>query len=238
LSNKEKVINELKGIADSEIAEHSARFFKSGPGEYGEGDQFLGIRVPNQRAIAKSYSHISLNDVHDLLKSPYHEIRLTALLILVYKYQKAKKYEQRENIYQFYIDHLDKVNNWDLVDSTAKYIVGQFLHEYNQDRSVLYTLSDSKNLWERRIAIIATFHFINKGDFETTLELSEKYLTDHEDLIHKATGWMLREIGKQNESVLINFLDMHYQKMPRTMLRYSIEKLDEPVRQRYLKGEI
>jgi 3-methyladenine DNA glycosylase AlkD len=238
LSNKEKVINELKGIADSEIAEHSARFFKSGPGEYGEGDQFLGIRVPKQRAIAKSYSHISLNDVHDLLKSPYHEIRLTALLILVYKYQKAKKYEQRENIYQFYIDHLDKVNNWDLVDSTAKYIVGQFLHEYNQDRSVLYTLSDSKNLWERRIAIIATFHFINKGDFETTLELSEKYLTDHEDLIHKATGWMLREIGKQNESVLINFLDMHYQKMPRTMLRYSIEKLDEPVRQRYLKGEI
>ncbi len=238
MSNKEKVINELKGIADSEIAEHSARFFKSGPGEYGEGDQFLGIRVPNQRAIAKSYSHISLNDVHDLLKSPYHEIRLTALLILVYKYQKAKKYEQRENIYQFYIDHLDKVNNWDLVDSTAKYIVGQFLHEYNQDRSVLYTLSDSKNLWERRIAIIATFHFINKGDFETTLELSEKYLTDHEDLIHKATGWMLREIGKQNESVLINFLDMHYQKMPRTMLRYSIEKLDEPVRQRYLKGEI
>lgn len=238
MSNKEKVINELKGIADSEIAEHSARFFKSGPGEYGEGDQFLGIRVPKQRAIAKSYSHISLNDVHDLLKSPYHEIRLTALLILVYKYQKAKKYEQRENIYQFYIDHLDKVNNWDLVDSTAKYIVGQFLHEYNQDRSVLYTLSDSKNLWERRIAIIATFHFINKGDFETTLELSEKYLTDHEDLIHKATGWMLREIGKQNESVLINFLDMHYQKMPRTMLRYSIEKLDEPVRQRYLKGEI
>jgi len=238
MNSSEKVVYDLKKIADSEIAEHSARFFKSGPGEYGEGDQFLGVRVPKQRKIAKSCRDISLGDVHELLQSPYHEVRLTALLILVYKYQKSKKFEERERICQFYITHLDKVNNWDLVDSSAKYIVGHFLYEYSQNRSVLYTLSDSECLWERRIAIIATFYFIDKGDFGITLELAEKFLTNAEDLIHKATGWMLREIGKQNELILRNFLDRNYQGMPRTMLRYAIEKLEEPVRQMYLKGEV
>jgi len=238
MNSSEKVVYDLKEIADSEIAAHSSRFFKSGPGEYGEGDLFLGIRVPKQRKIAKFYRDISLVDVHELLQSPYHEVRLTALLILVYKYKKSKKFEERERIYQFYINHLDRVNNWDLVDSSARYIAGHFLFEYSQNRSVLYTLSDSECLWERRIAIITTFYFIDKGDFGMTLGLAEKYLTDSEDLIHKATGWMLREIGKQNESILRNFLDRYYQKMPRTMLRYAIEKLDEPVRQRYLKGEV
>lgn len=238
MSNYEEVVKELKQIADPEIAEHSARFFKSGEGDYGEGDQFLGIRVPNQRTIAKQNRDLSFKEISNLLQSPYHEVRLTAVFILVYKYQKAKKVENHKEIYQFYISHLEGINNWDLVDSSAKYIAGHFLFEYDQDRSILNKLSDSEDLWERRIAIMATFYFVDQGDFDLTLELAEKYLAAPEDLIHKASGWMLREIGKQDEKLLRNFLDQHYQIMPRTMLRYAIEKLDEPLRQMYLKGKI
>ncbi len=165
-------------------------------------------------------------------------MRLTAVFILVYKYEKAKKVKDHEQIYQFYINNLEGVNNWDLVDSSAKYIAGHFLFEYDKDRSILYELSDSDDLWERRIAIMTTFYFVDQGDFDLTLELAEKYLGAPEDLIHKASGWMLREIGKQDESLLRTFLDQHYQEMPRTMLRYAIEKLDEPIRQKYLKGEV
>ncbi len=238
MSRSEDVVKALKEIANPEIAEHSGRFFKSGKGEYGEGDQFLGIRVPNQRKIAKKYREISFDKVSKLLQSPYHEVRLTAVLILVYKYEKAKKFEDHKEIYQFYINNLEGVNNWDLVDSSAKYIAGHFLFEYDQDRSILHKLSDSDDLWERRIAIMTTFYFVDHGDFDLTLELAEKYLGAPEDLIHKASGWMLREIGKQYEELLRNFLDKHHQQMPRTMLRYAIEKLDEPVRQKYLKGEV
>lgn len=238
MNRSEDVKNALKELSKPEIAEHSARFFKSGAGEYGEGDQFLGIRVPEQRKIAKKYREITFGEISDLLQSPYHEVRLTAVLILVYKYQKAKKFEKHQEIYQFYINNFGGVNNWDLVDSSAKYIAGHFLFEYDQDRSILYELSDSDNLWERRIAIMTTFYFVDKGDFELTLEIAEKYLGDSEDLIHKASGWMLREIGKQDEALLRNFLDQHYQEMPRTMLRYAIEKLDESVRKNYLKGMI
>lgn len=238
MSRSEEVVKALKEIADPKIAEHSGRFFKSGEGEYGEGDQFLGVRVPNQRKIAKKYRDLAFPEIKKLLQSDYHEVRLTAILILVYKYQKAKKIEEHEKIYQFYINHLEGVNNWDLVDSSAKFIAGHFLFEYNQDRSVLYKLSDSDDLWERRIAIMTTFYFVDQGDFDLTLELAEKYLIASEDLIHKATGWMLREIGKQDEELLRKFLNKHYQEMPRTMLRYAIEKLDEPLRQKYLKGEI
>lgn len=236
MSNSEEVTKALKEIADPKIAEHSSRFFKSGEGEYGEGDQFLGIRVPNQRTIAKKYKSLPLQEISNLLQSRYHEIRLTAVFILVYKYQKIKHFTDRENIYQFYMNHLKGVNNWDLVDSSAKYIAGHFLYEYAQDRSILYKLSDSDDLWERRIAIMTTFYFVDQGDFDLTLELAEKYLDAPEDLIHKASGWMLREIGKQNEKLLREFLNNYYLKMPRTMLRYAIEKLDEPVRQIYLKG--
>lgn len=232
------VINALKEIADPEIAEHSARFFKSGPGEYGEGDEFLGIRVPKQRAIAKKHVNIPLDEVKKLLQSPIHEVRLTAVLIMVYKYQKAKSFEYHKEIYQFYINNLEGVNNWDLVDSSAKYIAGNFLYEYEKDRSILYELSNSESLWERRVAIMTTFYFVDQGDFDVTLELAEEYFDDPEELIHKPTGWMLREIGKQDEKILRNFLNKHYQKMPRTMLRYAIEKLDEPVRQMYLKGKV
>lgn len=238
MSTSKDVIKSLKEIANPEIAEHSGRFFKSGPGEYGEGDQFLGVRVPKQREIAKNHIQIPFNDVAVLLNSPFHEVRLTAVLILVYKYQKTKQFEDREKIYVFYMNHLTGINNWDLVDSSAKYIAGHFLYEYDKDRSVLYELSDSDDLWERRVAIMTTFYFVDQGDFDLTLELAEKYLDDSEDLIHKASGWMLREIGKQDESLLRNFLDKHYQKMPRTILRYAIEKLDESVRQIYLKGKV
>lgn len=231
------VIKALKEIADPKVAEHSGRFFKSGPGEYGEGDQFLGIRVPKQRKIAKKHKTLLFDEVSELLQSDYHEVRLTAIFILVYKYEKAS-FNEQEEIYQFYMGHLDRVNNWDLVDSSAKYITGHFLFEYDKDRTILYELSDSEDLWERRVAIMATFYFIDQGDFDLTLKLAEKYLDDPEDLIHKATGWMLREIGKQDEQLLRKFLDNHYEEMPRTMLRYAIEKLDEPIRQMYLKGEI
>lgn len=228
------VVKALKEIADPKIAEHSGRFFKSGPGEYGEGDHFLGIRVPTQREIAKKHKELPLNEVAKLLQSPLHEVRLTAVLILVYKYQKTKNIKNRKKIYEFYINHLEGVNNWDLVDSSAKYIAGHFMYEYEKDRSVLYELSNSENLWKRRIAIMATFYFVDQGDFDLTLELARKYLDDSEDLIHKAAGWLLREIGKQDEEVLRDFLNLYYQKMPRTMLRYAIEKLDEPIRQIYL----
>lgn len=238
MSTSKEVIKALNKIADPKIAEHSARFFKTGPGEYGEGDRFLGIRVPNQREIAKKFLQISLDEVDELLQSPFHEVRLTAVFILVYKYQRAKAFEEQQQIYQFYIHHLDGINNWDLVDSSAKYIAGHFLFEYDRDRSILYVLSDSDDLWKRRIAIMATFYFVDQGNFDLTLELAKKYLDAPEDLIHKATGWMLRETGKQNEELLRKFLDKHYHRMPRTMLRYAIEKLDEPVRQIYLKGEV
>ena len=238
MSISEEVIKELKKIADPNIAEHSGRFFKSGEGEYGEGDQFLGIRVPNQRTIAKKYRSLRLQEISELLLSSYHEVRLTAVFILVYKYQKAKQFDDREEIYQFYISNLGGINNWDLVDSSAKYIAGHFLYEYDRDRSIIHDLSNSDDLWKRRIAIMTTFYSIDKGDFDLTLELAEKYLDDSEDLIHKATGWMLREIGKQDEKNLRDFLNKHYQNMPRTMLRYAIEKLDEPVRQMYLKSYI
>lgn len=199
---------------------------------------FQGYGFQNREKLQKKYIELSSNEISELLHSPYHEVRLTAVLILVYKYQKAKKFEDHENVYQFYINNLERVNNWDLVDSSAKYIAGHFLFEYDQDRSILYKLSDSDNLWKRRIAIMTTFYFVDEGDFDLTLELVEKYLDAPEDLIHKASGWMLREIGKQEVNLLRKFLDQHYQEMPRTMLRYAIEKLDEPVRQKYLKGEV
>lgn len=166
MSSSKHVITALKKIADPEIAEHSGRFFKSGPGEYGEGDNFLGIRVTKQREIARKYKDFPFSEVAKLLQSPFHEVRLTAVLILVYKYQKAKKYEEREKIHEFYMNHLEGVNNWDLVDSSAKYIAGHFLYEYDQDRTILYELSDSDNLWERRIAIMTTFYFVDQGDFD------------------------------------------------------------------------
>ncbi len=232
MSTSEKVIQALQDLANPEIAEHSFRFFKAGPGEYAEDDKFLGVRVPDQRKIARKNRTLPLSEIQKLLQSDYHEVRLTGLFILVYQYEKADHSRQKE-IFRFYNNNLNHVNNWDLVDSSAKYIAGHYL--FDKDRSIVYKLANSNNLWERRVSVLTTFYFIDRGDFSTTLDICEKLLDDNEDLIHKATGWMLREIGKKDKAVLTDFLNNHYKSMPRTMLRYAIEKLPEVERQRYLK---
>lgn len=225
----------LRSLADPTIALHSQRFFKTGRGEYGEGDQFLGIRVPVIRKQVNKYLSATVEDAGDLLKSEFHEERLFALLLLVALYSKGNE-DKRKTIFECYLTHTHYVNNWDLVDSSAHYIVGAYL--INKDKSVLYKLSQSNSLWERRIAIMSTFYFIKKGQFDDALNISEKLLNDREDLIHKAVGWMLREIGKKDVSVEKTFLDKFTPIMPRTMLRYAIEKFPESERQRYLKGRV
>ena len=230
-----KAIREIvreRGNAD--IARHSAGFFKSGPGGYGEGDRFLGIRVPVTRQLAKRFRDAPERSVLALLKSPYHEERLLAVLLLVGRYQRAGA-EERRHVFDLYLDHRRYVNNWDLVDSSAHLIVGPELE--SGDRSLLYELAAGDSLWDRRIAIIATLHFIRNGDFRDTLKLSRALLDDPEDLIHKACGWMLREAGKRDLAVLRGFLKRHAKSMPRTMLRYAIEKLPAAERRQWLSGK-
>ena len=227
------VENELLALADDDIAAHSAKFFKTGPGQYGEGDKFLGIRVPVLRKIAKSHRHLDISTAEALLHSEFHEIRLTALLILVERYRGGND-RLRQQIYELYLGNTEYINNWDLVDVSAPAIVGHFLED--RDRNVLYDLAVSDNLWERRIAILATFHFIRTDSFADTIRLAEILLNDQHDLLHKAVGWMLREVGKRDPDLLIDFLDRHYPKMARTMLRYAIERFPEELRQAYLKG--
>jgi len=208
-----------------------ASFFKTKKGEYGEGDVFLGIVVPKQRELVKKYQTLSLSDLQDLLRNTIHEYRLTALFILVFQYKKADK-NQKQKIVNFYLKNTKNINNWDLVDLSAHYILGDFLLE--KDKSILYQLVKSKNLWERRISIMSTFAFIKKDSFGDTLKISELLLNDQHDLIHKAVGWMLREIGKRDLKIEESFLMKYYQKMPRTMLRYAIEKFEEKKRKFYL----
>ncbi|WP_018154627.1 DNA alkylation repair protein [Methanothermococcus thermolithotrophicus] len=222
---------EILELADEKNAEQYKRFFKTGKGEYGEKDKFLGVRVPNLRKIAKKYKNIDYDNILELLKSEFHEERLTALFILIHKFKK-----DRETVYNIYINNLKYVNNWDLVDTTAPHIVGA--HLFDKDKSILYKLANSKILWERRVAILSTFYFIKKNEFKDTIEISKILLNDKEDLIHKAVGWMLREVGKRDINVLEDFLKMHYKNMPRTMLRYAIEKFPEEKRKKYLNGEI
>ena len=229
------IIKELKALADPVKAEHSLRFFKTGPGQYGEGDKFLGIRVPPQRALAKRYKHATLADATELLKNEYHEVRLTALFLMVNLYNRADG-SGKAQIYNRYLSSVKYINNWDLVDSSALQIVGHFL--FDKDRSMLYDLARSQDIWERRISIIATFYFIRHYEFEDTLRISAILLNDEEDLIHKAVGWMLREVGNKSRSAEETFLNKHYQNMPRTMLRYAIEKFPEELRLAYLKGTI
>lgn len=218
-------------LADPEIAEHSQRFFKTGPGEYGEGDKFLGIRVPNIRKIARRFKQISLEETEKLLHSHFHEERLCALVILVNKFNKAGP-KEKKNIFNLYLSNTKYINNWDLVDSSAQYIIGQYL--LDKDRAILYSLAKSDNLWERRIAIMSTFYFIKNDDFDDTLVIAEHLLNDEHDLIHKAVGWMLREVGNRKIEVEERFLDKHIEDMPRTMVRYAIEKMPEDKRQSYL----
>ena len=235
MPDNQEIIAYIQGLSDPNIADHSQRFFKTGKGEYGYGDKFLGVRVPVLRKSAKLFSEISIAEIIKLLKSEYHEIRLLALIMLVYQYSKSSE-DEKEIIYKRYLKHTKYINNWDLVDSSAHHIVGAWLFE--KDRSILYELVSSKRLWERRIAIMSTFYFIKNEDFGDTLKLSKILINDPEDLIHKAVGWMLREIGNRDQQVEEVYLKQHYKQMPRTMLRYAIEKFSESRRQEYLKGGV
>ncbi|MEI6241904.1 MAG: DNA alkylation repair protein [Chlamydiota bacterium] len=205
-------------------------FFKTGKGEYAEGDVFLGIIVPQQRKLSKEFVDLSYVDLQSLLDSKIHEERLIALLILVRKYELYQ--ESQDGVFQFYLANTKRINNWDLVDLSAPKIPGPYLLEKNKD--ILYSLARSSNIWERRIAIVSTWWFIKKGLLIDTLKISEILLRDTHDLIHKAVGWMLREVGKKDEKLLDAFLNKHYQAMPRTMLRYAIERMEEMKRKEYL----
>jgi len=231
----EQIRTKLQKLADKERAAVSKRFFKTGPGEYGEGDLFLGIRVPELRKLAKEYDDINLDETKQLLQSAIHEERFLALAILVRSYGKGDKAQQKK-IYEFYLGNTRFVNNWDLVDASAEHIVGAFLAD--KSTAPLYKLAGARGLWERRIAITSTFHFIKQGRFSETVRIAEMLLSDEEDLIHKAVGWMLREVGKRDFRTEENFLRRHYKKMPRTMLRYAIERFPESERRGYLKGTV
>jgi len=225
----------LKKLGNEKHAAISQRFFKTGPGEYGEGDKFIGIRVPVLRALVKEYADLSVAQILILLRSHIHEERLLALLLLVDSFSQGDD-AARTSIFELYLKHTEFINNWDLVDSSAEHIVGAYLMD--KSKAVLYRLAESVNLWERRIAIMSTFHFVKRHEFSETLKISKMLLFDRQDLIHKATGWMLREIGKRHLQTEERFLKVHYKKMPRTMLRYAIEKFPEQKRQRYLKGKV
>lgn len=231
----EEIEDELHRLADPEVAEFLGRYFKTGPGEYGEGDRFLGIRVPALRKLARRCQSLALPGCRALLVSPYHEARLLALLILVRAYDRGDD-DEREAIYRLYLDHLAYVNNWDLVDTSAEHIVGRHLRE--RDKSILHDLARSSSVWERRIAIMATFGYVKAGSFDETLRVADILLSDPHDLIHKAVGWMLREVGKRDRAVAEAFLCPRYRRMPRTMLRYAIEKYPEELRRQYLRGDV
>lgn len=237
LLNFQDIAREINKNKDKAKAIVLSGFFKTGKGQYGEGDKFLGLTMPIQRELAKKFVELDFAEIGKMLKSEYHDFRMIGLLILTYKYEKGDE-KLRQKIYQFYLKNLKAVNNWDLVDITVPNIMGRYLWESEESRKILYKLVKSKNLWERRIAILATFYFLKNKDFKDTIRLAEILLKDKEDLIHKATGWMLREMGKRDLLVLIKFLDKYALIMPRTMLRYSIEKLPEKKRIYYMKKKI
>lgn len=226
-----KLKKELQNKANKKKAEIQMSFFKTEKGSYGHGDIFIGITVPEQRDLAKKYIDLPLNDIQKLLDSEIHEHRLVGLFILISKYKKDKKVHV-----EFYLKNTGRVNNWDLVDISAAKILGDWL--IDKDRSILYKLARSGNLWEKRISIVSTFAFIQKKDLNDTFNISEILMKDKHDLIHKAVGWMLREAGKKDSEALKKFLKKHYKEMPRTMLRYAIEKFDDKKRKMYLNGEI
>ena len=227
----DQIKKDLAQLGDPERAKNSRWFFKTGKGQYGEGDVFLGIPVPEQRKVAKKYFLLSLDDVQELLNSKIHEYRFTALVILISKYRKAEE-SLKEEIFNFILKNTQNINNWDLVDLSAPRIIGDYL--LNKERSILYKLAKSKSVWERRISILSTFTFIDNNDFKDALNISELLLNDEHDLIHKAVGWALREIGKRDQNVEEQFLAKYYTHMPRTMLRYAIEKFAEKKRKKYL----
>jgi 3-methyladenine DNA glycosylase AlkD len=230
---EQTIIKYLKSISKDEIAKSTKSFFKTNEGEYSFHDIFLGIKVPDIRKAVKKFETTPLSEIERLLKSKYHEIRLFALLHMVTSFSKSEK-DEKENIYKTYLNNIEYVNNWDLVDSSAHYIIGAYLHD--RDRKPLYALAQSDSLWERRIAIVSTFYFIKQNQFDDTLKIAKILLNDKEDLIHKSVGWMLREVGKRDEVKERSFLNVYYKNMPRVMLRYAIEKFSQEERKLYLKG--
>jgi len=236
MTNRVKELRkEIKSLSSPEVLKTMQWFFKTGKGEYGEGDVFVGLKVPTQRKLAGEFRDLSLRDLKILLNSPVHEERLISLFILVDKYEKGDK-KEKEIIFSFYLKNRKGINNWDLVDLSAPKIIGK--HLFTKDKSLLFKFAVSKNLWERRIAVLSTYEFIRNNDFKTTLKIAELLLEDEHNLIHKAVGWMLREIGKRDLQAEEKFLKIHYKKMPRTMLRYAIEKFPETKRKKYLQGKI
>ena len=227
----------LLNYADKKRAGDLARFFQTHPGGYGEGDTFLGVKVPDQRKVAKVfYKDLSLDEIAALLNENIHEHRLTAVFMLVLKYEKAKTEEEEQAVVDCYLENISGVNNWDIIDSSSHKILGPWL--IDKDKKLLYEFAATGDLWLQRIAVITTMHFISKRQYDDASRLAEILLQHPHDLIHKAVGWMLREIGNRDYDVEYNFLLKHYPQMPRTMLRYAIEKFDEDVRQGFLKGTI
>ncbi|ABR31549.1 DNA alkylation repair protein [Thermosipho melanesiensis] len=225
----EQLKKELEKYINNEKAKFLPKFFQAYPGGYGEGDRFLGIQVPNQRKVAKKFRDLTFEEVEKLLHSEYHEHRLTAIFILIHKFK-----ENPEKVVEIYLRNIDKINNWDLVDSSAPHILGQYLE--NKDRNILYEFAKSKNLWKQRIAIISTHYFIKQNDFNDAINIAEILVNHKHDLIHKAVGWTLRKIGDKNKELELQFLKKHHKVMPRTMLRYAIEKFPEEERKNLLKG--
>jgi 3-methyladenine DNA glycosylase AlkD len=224
----------LRAVADPAQVPVLRRFFKTGPGQYGAGDVFIGVKVPQIRALVRGLDGLGLHEIEVLLRSAVHEERMLALLLLLRRFARCRDRAERRAIHELYLASTAWVNNWDLVDVTAPLLVGAFLED--RPRGLLYRLARSGNLWERRIAMVATLHFIRAGDIDDALGIAEILLDDREDLIHKAAGWMLREAGERDRGALERFLERHGPKMPRTMLRYAIEKFPEPQRRRVLRG--
>ncbi|MCL2132052.1 MAG: DNA alkylation repair protein [Lentimicrobiaceae bacterium] len=231
----ELAIDSLQTLADEEKARFLQRFFKTGKGQYAEGDVFWGIKVPETRQVAKAYRTMPLAEVGKMLKNPVHEVRLCGLMILTAQFNKANETE-RKTIVDFYLSNTQYINNWDLVDLSCYKILGTYL--LDKPRTLLYRLAKSKTMWEQRIAIVSTWQFIRNGEFGDTLAISELLLSHSHDLMHKAVGWMLREVAKKDEKLVLDFIQKHYQQMPRTMLRYAIEKVEEDKRKSILRGEM
>jgi 3-methyladenine DNA glycosylase AlkD len=228
------LLTELKKLARPDKTAVLLSFFQCLPGGYGEGDQFLGVIVPDQRKIAKAFREMPLKELSLALRSPWHESRLTALFVLVHHFEKSKA-SLRATLYEFYLEHLNYVDNWDLVDSSARHIVGEYVLEHTEQRRDLFALASSDQLWRQRVAVVATHALINKHEFLEIKKLAKLFLKHPHDLIHKAVGWMLREMGQVNELQLVRFLEQNAKKMPRTMLRYAIEKLSKEERMKFME---
>ena len=230
----EQLIESMQALADKEKAQFLQRFFKTGKGQYAEGDIFLGIKVPETRQVAKAYRNLPFSEIKKVVANPVHELRLCGLLILVERFKKASETDKKD-IFDFYLSNTQYINNWDLVDLSSYNIVGNYL--LDKPRDILYRLAKSKNMWEQRIAIVSTWAFIRNKDLDDTLAISEMLLDHPHDLIHKAVGWMLRELSKRNEAAMLDFVEKHYNRLSRTTLRYAIERLPEDIRKNILQGK-